>query len=56
MAKKKKKKYQSVHKAIKAKLREQSLAVNGYQRTTEQTHKSKKAYTRKNQKPPEDED
>lgn len=50
---KKKKKHQTAHKAIKAKLREQRLEVNAYQRTTEQTHKSKRAYTRKNQKPPE---
>jgi hypothetical protein len=53
MAKKKKKKHQSVHKAIKAKLREQMLEVNAYQRTTQKVEKSKKTYTRKNQKPPD---
>lgn len=48
---KKKKKHQSVHKAIKAKLREQQLADNYFKRTTQKVQKSKKEYTRKNQKP-----
>ncbi len=53
---KKKKKHQSVHKAIKAKLREQQLADNYFQRTTQKIQKSKRDYTRKNQKPPSTEE
>lgn len=53
---KKKKKHQSVHKAIKAKLREMRLEANVYKRTTQKNHGSKKDYTRKNQKPPSTEE
>nr|WP_298657452.1 hypothetical protein [uncultured Flavobacterium sp.] len=56
MAKKKKTLKQILHKGIKAKLREDQLKDNYFQRTKQQTHKDKKTYTRKNQKPPENND
>ena len=57
MAKKKKKSAKVIlDKARKARLREQMMNDNHYQRTKQQTHKSKRDYSRKNQKPPEDND
>lgn len=57
MAKKKKKTTKEIlEKGRKARLRQDMLKDNYFQRTTEQTHKSKKTYSRKNQKPPSDED
>lgn len=53
MAKKNKKPLKTIlHKGIKAKLREDQLNDNYFQRTTEKTHKSKKTYSRKNNKDP----
>jgi len=56
MAKKKKTVKQILDKGRKARLRQDMLNDNYYQRTTQKTHKSKKTYTRKNQKPPENND
>ena len=54
MAKKKKKTLKEIlHKGIKARLREDQLKDNYFQRTKQKTHKSKTTYTRKNQKLPE---
>lgn len=53
MAKKKKKTVKErLEKARKARLRQDMLKDNYFQRTKEKTHKSDKTYSRKNQKPP----
>ncbi len=53
MAKKKKKTAKErLDKARKARLREDQMRDNYFQRTKEKTHKSDKTYSRKNQKPP----
>ncbi len=53
MAKKNKKSVnERLDKARKARLRDEMLKANYYQRTTQKTHKSKKLYSRKNKRPP----
>ncbi len=52
MAKKNKSFKKILDKARKARLRQDMLDDNYYQRTTQKTHKSDKTYSRKNQKPP----
>jgi len=52
MANKKKTYKQQIDKAIKARLREDMLKSNHFQRTKQKVEKSKKTYTRKNKKKP----